>query len=592
MKIEKLRPILILVNIVIINWFIIRFIGLDYPFLGHDYSLTIPSLLDTALHYRLNGLAIQWFTPSFGGGIPAFPNPNNSQFSLLALLSVFLNPWQAVIFFIVIYVSTGFIACEYFLHHTLKLNWTTSILGAVFFSANGYIIENATVGHLGYLNFPLLPIFLILLLDESLAPPIAAATMGVALGVIIHLAGYFIIIVFGLSLLITLPIVYIYDPAFFKWKSWMVILPVGAVIGLVISASKLAAVMAFMRFFPRSISDYYPTTPLLGLAGLVLQLLGTMNLAPLFQIVGLKPDILPAIFIAATGADYGYWEFDMSITPIVFAILLTGLYVFFRQPQKYLSKLLHGQKKIAWVLLALSLWIAVEFTIAKGLIYPLFQHLPILSSLHVNVRFAAAFIFPLVLGAALIYNHLPKNQKTSLVFIAINILAVLPLGAYFLFKSDLFYRFYDVRQGQKFFDQMQSDTSLLDVTKIGIQKDDTQALLNHTSNLNPYDPIFGYNLEYFHPKITSGSIWSISNGYYNMTDPTGYVFPEINDNHPFERFRVADKDTLALFAKHIQPAWKIPIYQRILDWVSGSVFVIATGFIAFYFGKRLFFKTS
>ena len=77
-----------------------------------------------------------------------------------------------------------------------------------------------------------------------------------------------------------------------------------------------------------------------------------------------------------------------------------------------------------------------------------------------------------------------------------------------------------------------------------------------------------------------------------MTDPTGYVYPEINGNRPFERFHVIDKNTLALFLKHIQPAWRIPFYQQLLDWVSSLGFFIATAYLVFYFCKRLFFKPS
>ena len=60
----------------------------------------------------------------------------------------------------------------------------------------------------------------------------------------------------------------------------------------------------------------------------------------------------------------------------------------------------------------------------------------------------------------------------------------------------------------------------------------------------------------------------------------------------FERFRVEDKDMLSLFARHIQPNWKIPTYQHILDWISGSTFLIALAYLLFHTGKRLFFKKT
>ena len=290
MKSVKVYIFFVVTNLIIINWVIISYLYLNYPWIGSDYSLAIPSLLDAALHFRLNGLAIQWFTPSFGGGIPAFPDPNNMQFSLPTFLATYLSPLQAVVLSVALYISIGFIASEYFLCHTLKMDWKSSILGALFFSANGFIIQRVAIGHLGYQTFPLLTIFLIALFDEALQPALAAVILGLTSGILFHSAGYFIIIIFIFSILITLPIIYIYNPSYFlKWKRWLVVLGLGGAIGLIISASKLAAIYSFMRFFPRSISDAYHRTPLQGLYGLALQLLGTMNLAPFFQITGLSP---------------------------------------------------------------------------------------------------------------------------------------------------------------------------------------------------------------------------------------------------------------------------------------------------------------
>ena len=72
-------------------------IARDYPFIGHDYRYFIPRLIDTDLHLRLNGPWIQWYTPSFGSGIPAFPNPQHLQYSLVQALTYISNPWIAVL---------------------------------------------------------------------------------------------------------------------------------------------------------------------------------------------------------------------------------------------------------------------------------------------------------------------------------------------------------------------------------------------------------------------------------------------------------------------------------------------------------------
>ena len=80
---KKIRwpVVLLIVNIAVICFAMVKYLTIDYPKVGDDYSLALPSLLDSALHFRMAGLSIQWYTPSFGGGIPAYPDPNNVLFS-------------------------------------------------------------------------------------------------------------------------------------------------------------------------------------------------------------------------------------------------------------------------------------------------------------------------------------------------------------------------------------------------------------------------------------------------------------------------------------------------------------------------------
>ena len=78
---KKGLPFILLgANLIGIVWLIIRYLNLSFPFVGRDYMTILPGMLDTELFYRLNGLAIQWYTPSFGGGMPVYPDPNNAQF--------------------------------------------------------------------------------------------------------------------------------------------------------------------------------------------------------------------------------------------------------------------------------------------------------------------------------------------------------------------------------------------------------------------------------------------------------------------------------------------------------------------------------
>jgi hypothetical protein len=581
----------IILNLIVINGVILAVMNWRYPIIGHDYTLAIPSMLDTALHFRINGLSIQWFTPTFGGGIPAFPNPNNMQYSLQAILSIFLAPWLAVMLSVIIYVSIGFLACYYFFRRTLQWQWTSSVLGAFFFSANGFVITRMTTGQLGYFSFPLLAIFLIMLLDNSINTGIAVAGLALLVAVFIHSAGYFILIIFGLSILMILPMLYIYKPEIFCWKKIFLSIAVGGLVGLIISISKLSASYAFMRYFPRLVAENYETSFYVGMIGILMQLLGTQNLVPISLLGGLNPDDYPTFTRAATGTHYGMWELDMSMTPVVFIILLICAIKFLHNPKKYLGIFTIQSQKIALLIFFLFTWMAIEFTLAKGIIYPVVRNLPILSSLRGNVRFAGAFIFPVALFAAAVYNHWIRTWSTDKIwktFLLANLAAMLSLGSYFLFRSDMFYTIYNVNKPQSIFEEMNAGQSF-EITTVGSPPGkNTGALIYRESNLNLYEPVFGFKLENFHPQVKPGSVWEIIDGYYNLTDPTGYVYPALNHNKPFDRFRLEDKGTMELFVKHIQPAWKIPTYQLALDKLS----LITLLLTASYLGWQIIIKKS
>ena len=570
-KIYWVPILLIVANLAGICWVMIHFLNLSYPIVGHDYSLAVPALLDTYLHYHLNGLSIQWYTPSFGGGLPAYPNPNNGQFSLLGVLPLLFSPWQSIIISSIILVTIGGLASFYFFIKVLKLHWMPSLLGMVFFSANGFMLERLAVGHLGYQAFPLIAVLFILFMDSSIPRGIAGLVFALIVAMVVYQAGYTLIVFFGLTILLVLPLIYIYRAELFSWRRILTVLATGAVIAMIISASKLAAVYAFMRYFPRQITDTYAVSLPRGMFGILLQLLGTMNLAPLLWLTGVNPGLLPNYIISVTGGMYGWWEFDMSMSPIVFGITVLGIYSFIKRPKRY-SRLFTQQKKwIAWILLGLFTWLTIEFVLATGLMYPLLSKLPILSSLHVNSRYAVAFIFPLAMVAAILFDKWSgkrRDRRSLTTLIIINVITLIPLGSYFMIKDDLQYRIYNVTRSEQIYSSIRSGVSQT-ITGIGDNMDNTLALDNHLSNLHPYDPIFGYRLEYFHPEIKPGSIWQISDGYYNMTNPSGYVFPAINGSRPFERIPVSQKAQLEAFASHRAPGWKIPLYQQVLDWVSG-----------------------
>ena len=578
-----------ILNSLFIAAFLAIYLNRAYPNVGHDFGYFIPTLLDSLIHYRVNGLTIQWYTPSFGGGLPSYPNPQQIQFSLPQVLTFFTNPWNACVISTILFGLCGYFATYAFLTRTLSLGWQAGVLGGLCFSLNGFTIEHMAVGHMGFQTFALLPVIALTVFSTSGPEILPAAILAGVLGIMVNAAGFFPIVIALLSLSILIPAIYLIHPEAFQFKRMIRIGLIGAVLTALLIGSKVLAVYAFMRFFPRIVSDVYAVNPLQGLLGIFVQLLGSMSLVPLFLIGHLNPDLLTGYMVNLTGAPYRYFEFDVSLSPVVILIATIGLYSRFRKPRRILALLDTRKKWIAAIVLLCFIWISVEFILAKGIIYPNLRELPILSSLHVNPRFTAVFIFPVILLAMLFYHRRASqyaDKKAKIAFLLLNATILLFALIYFIMSDDFQERIYTVQGSMDAYRLINSGAALR-ITTISDTMGETQAINNQMSNLYPNEAIFGYGLENFHPEIKAGSIWDISGNYYNMTNPTGYVYPEINGTRPFERITLDEKRELEDFSFHKQPDWKIPLQQRIADWVSVLTALGIGCILLFALAKRL-----
>jgi hypothetical protein len=92
-----------------------------------------------------------------------------------------------------------------------------------------------------------------------------------------------------------------------------------------------------------------------------------------------------------------------------------------------------------------------------------------------------------------------------------------------------------------------------------------------SNTINHYDPIYGSSS--FLPLVHEGSVFDIEAGYYNMNDPTGYVFPTENGSKLFSRIPISDYNKLVDFINRRQVDWKLPAIQIALDWTAGLTFI-------------------
>ena len=179
--------------------YILYYVNGLYPFVGHDYRYFLTRLVDNYLHFKVNGLTIQWFSPRFGGGLPAYHNPQQLHFSLIQFLTLFFSPWHANNVSLGIFILVGYFFTYRFARDILDLGWMGSILAAIVFSSNGFYIQHAAAGHVSFHVFPLSVLIIYALFNINIPPLLSGVISGCALGLIVHSGGFIILFIFGFT---------------------------------------------------------------------------------------------------------------------------------------------------------------------------------------------------------------------------------------------------------------------------------------------------------------------------------------------------------------------------------------------------------
>jgi hypothetical protein len=582
--------LLILINILLISFFLIQYTNASYPMVGNDYAGFTARLLDSHLYYKANGFGIEWYTPNFGGGLPAYPNPMQMQFTLPQLVTWFINPYPAILVSMAIYVAIGFLVTYLFLTKVMGFQSLSAILGADFFLVNGFLIERVVAGHVNLLTFPMIIIPVFAILHPRLPGWIAGILISITGAALVYSGGVYIAIIGLFSALTIFPLIFFLKPDLISWRKIIPKLAWGGILTFLLCGSKLYATMEYMRFFSREVSDHYPTNWLTGLGGMILQLIGTMNFTPILGLLHKTSASYTVRLMNWTKTPYGFWELDSSITPGLLILLVIGaLLVIFRKPQIETRKVII-KKIIAGIALLFFISLVTEFSMAKGFLYELFRQLPILKSLHADIRFTSSFILPLAIVGAKVFDVLTGKWKspwkTFAAFIFIGGISLASMWSYFSMPLNVQTRYFDITSIDKTY-ELSSEGNIFPVTQIVPDMNDYEVFILGSSNTNHHsDALFRDDNLLLTPLVHEGSVFDVQDGYYNMTDPSSLVFPEVNGNTLFERIPVSDYWKLIDFINRRPSDWKIPLTQIMLNWAAGLTLLIETCAILFIIIKR------
>jgi len=587
MKYRNIYTALIALNILFIIFFVIQYTSAAYPLVGSDYRLFGPRLLDTLLHYKVNGFSIEWYTPSFGGGLPAYPNPLQMQFSLQQLFTFFANPWIAILATSVVYVVVGFWVTFLLLRDVLELRPFSAILGANFFVANGFFIERLVVGHADKITFPLIVIPIFALFYRKIPSWLAGILISITGAILLNSGGVYIGFMCLFTTIVTVPIFYFLQPALFDLKKMVSVVIWGGILTILLCGSKLYAITTFMQTFPRDVQDHYFVSLYSSIVGAVFQLIGVMSTLPFLKLVGKSSLVYVVRLTKWTGTQYGFWEVDSSISPALIILLIYGIWtILFHKPNFNKKDLI--KKAIAGICLIISLIFVFQFSTARGFLFDAVKGWPLIKSLRTNTRFIASFVLPLAILGVKGFDYWTK-EKSGLIMISMFIfldgLFLVTLWAYYLLPMKVQGRTFDINSVLNTYTKIQAGDTF-PVNKIIPAMNDYEVFMAQASNVtHHYDPLLGENS--FLPHVHEGSVFDIQNGFYNMTDPTGYIFPEENNSRLFSLIPVSDYKKLIEFLNRRQPDWKLPLIQIVLDWAAGlTFFVIVLAAIFYSFRKQ------
>lgn len=542
---------------------LLAFMHRDYPAVGNDFGQFVPRLIDTDLHIRINGPAPQWYTPSFGSGLPAFANPQHTQYSLIQLLFLVTSPWNAVLLSTALVSAFGFAACYLFLNRTLALSVVASTLGAMSVVANGFYIQHIAGGHVGFQLFPLMPLFLLAGTSPRLTLQTASVLCGIAAAAIVHNGGALIAVLLGASLIITFQVTHLLVPAVINWRRLIRVGALSAAIAIALCGSKVYAVRAFMEHFPRALSDWYELDIAHALFGLGAQLAGGMMIIPILYAGGFPTQRLDDALISATGAGVHISELDVSIQPVLtIALAVAAIRVFWLAWRRRTARNIVATQWIALLLLFVTVWIAVETTLTRGIVYPALHQLPIFRSMHVNHRVASVFIMPITVAGVFAIDAWRAHRRPAVGGLLL-VSALLFQSTYFLLPELFYRRWFDITKVEQIHQRVRAGERF-PITKVQeILEEDV--FEEHASSRIPYEPLFGYSGEQFKADTTDGPVEMIRDGRFNLTNPASLDFPALNGLRPFERIHEDDVNNLRRFVNREQPQWRHP---AVLDWLN------------------------
>ena len=567
--------LLLLLNFVYLAIFL-RFFPNKLGGLGHDYAYWIPRIVAGNYWHMQNGLlSVPWFTPALNGGNLLYPDPESIYFSFPQFISFFVDPLTGITITFIAFSFVGVWGFYWFLRKIFHCDFWSSFLGAGLFLFNGFYTYRMIIGHLPYHAYMLMPWILICILwkKDGYAIYQEAAWGAVAamlLSYCFYAGGIHFLIPLALSIF---AIGLIYGYVFMNRRRMYIWYRAGISLGITIMlcASKLVAAWNVIKTLPRE------AYLLPGIPNLVDVFLVPIRSLFISSITRLEANHFFENLQWALGRHE--FEYGISFLPLVFLVAE----ICRRLIQIYKKKRFAAWNRVQW---------SHCLAIASIMLLPIFVNyysprwnsflktVPIIKNSSTLVRWYAMYIPIGILVSVLIFEKFSIASKFQGLLAMFCIFAV--IGVNLLHdKTFCLVDSYDYRPISQGFLAVKNQGKIPLIEYVGsaaavntaFQKIayHNDAVINiGMSYLACRSSLFGYQLEYF-PQIDRlkvGRVDRISEGYFNLKNPSCYLYPKENDCDPGDHFRSDQIDNLANFVNYRSLEFKTPYIQRIANWVS------------------------
>jgi hypothetical protein len=517
--------------------------------IGHDYSYNLPLLLDGFFWFLNNGLlAVPWFTPAFCGGMPLLANPATFYVSAPQLFSFFTDPLSGVILTFVLFAAFGFWGFYQLLRRVFATGVWPALLGGTLFLFNGFFAFRLVVGHLEFHAFMLVPLLAGLLLApprEDQSRPILREAGRVVLAAILiaymFLCGMTQLIVpsmMAVGIVVLVRGLAVDDQPWLGRFSLRLVL--AGTLALALSASKLAAALAFLGNFQR---DSYLLPGIDGLGRLLLFIVRVLALG--------GGVVAPDSELANVQWPLSRHEFEFGVTLAPFLLIGCGLLSGWRQIVPAIGRLCRPARAVglATLLILLAAPIALNFY-SPGW-NALLKTVPFIRSLSNFFRWIVIYIPFVILLAVLVVERAALFQRRrSAVAIGAMVLAL----AQNLLTDTSYYHNeeYDpsaILQAYAAANKRGAPPVIADLVvpldasgRPFAAQNRNDAIASGNSQLLCYEPMFGFRLELFPFKdIMPGPALTASNGWLNLKNPACFLYPRENGCEPGDHFRSSER---------------------------------------------------